>query len=90
MTTDVQCAKCKVALEGASDTDPEAIFTCPVCGVSDTQENVLREISEYVAEQTTEHISSSFRDAARRDKNLKFTEAPRQKREFRFIVDLGL
>jgi hypothetical protein len=88
VTTDIKCAKCKVPIQGLGKPDPKSIGVCPVCGASDTQENIMREAGEYVHQQTTENLGNPFRDLARRHKSFKFTEAPRQKRAFRFIVDI--
>lgn len=83
---DVKCAACNVPIQGPSDSDPKAIFSCPSCGVSDTAENIVREVGEYVQEQGAEYLDSTFRDVARRNKSFKFTPARRQKKTYRFVI----
>jgi len=91
MTThSVKCAECNLALEGPVDPQPHDIVACPGCGVSDTLENVTREVGEYVAEKMAESLSVDMRDAFRGSDLIKVTSDYRPQGSHRFIVDLDL
>lgn len=84
-----KCAKCNVPLQG-SGVEPKAgdIISCPACGESDTLENVLSEVGEYMRDHFASKLATDFRKAARGSKFLKFREGHRPKKVYRFIVDL--
>jgi NAD-dependent SIR2 family protein deacetylase len=88
--TEVQCAKCKVTLQGPADPKPQDVFSCPKCGTGDRFDRVMREVSEYVEEKMAEKFSRSLGDATRGSKNLKVTQKPRPKKVYRFIIDFDL
>jgi len=88
---DIKCAKCDVPLQGAAtDPQPTDMVSCPKCGVSDSLENVIREVGEYVEEKTAEYLAGEMRDATRGSKTMTFKEKPRPKKTYRFIMDLDL
>ena len=88
---EVKCGKCNVPLQGpADDPKPKKIFFCPKCGVSDTYENVMREVEEYVTEEAGDYIASGFEKATRGSKYLTFKKGHRMKRAHRFIVEMNL
>ncbi len=58
---DIKCAKCDVPLQGAAtDPQPTDMVSCPKCGVSDSLENVSREVGEYVEEKTAESMEFGY------------------------------
>jgi hypothetical protein len=88
--TEVKCGTCKVPLKGPVDAKADDRFTCPEGGNGDTYENVLREVGEYVKEQTAQHLERQMADIARWNKMFQFTPASRPQQSYRFIVDLNL
>lgn len=82
----VICAKCKVPIEAVSKPDAKTVFSCPVCGVSDTRENAMREAAEHLREQAIEGFHRPFKQLAARSKSFKFTPAPSKKRHYRFVL----
>ena len=88
MTIDhAQCAACKCDLEVFPNAEPDPIAACPKCGLSDTFENVTREIMEYVSEQELQHRFDALINTTHRDKFIKVTPHFRPKGGYRFIVD---
>ena len=87
----VKCAKCNVALQGPSiSRNPEDVFSCPICGVSDTFENIMREAQEYFTEKTGGILASYFEKVTRGNKFLTFKKSRRHKKAHRFIVEMDL
>ena len=87
---DVLCGEHKVPLEGPADVKPEHRYSCPVCGVGDTYENVFREVGDYAKEKTAEHFEEMMSGIAKGSKMMTFTPATRPKRSYRFIINLDL
>lgn len=85
----VLCNKCKVALEAVPDSDPKR-WSCPECHVSDTHENVLREVGEYVQEVTARHLQDKMRAAAQGSKFIQFKGDPVPQGQYRFVTDFKL
>jgi len=91
MTTHtIKCAKCNLALQGPADPEPDDALICPGCGMSDTLENVTREIGEYVTECMAEAIGGTVRDAFRGTEFIEVTTDHRHQTLHRFVVDLDL
>jgi hypothetical protein len=86
---DMKCAKCRVTLKGSSDSSPNALNACPICGTADTFANVLREIGEYLQEHAAKDVEDSFRELVRGNKSFGIA-VPKKQRAWRFIVDAGL
>lgn len=84
----VKCGRCEVPLERPIDSDHKVLFTCPNCGESDTRENVLREVHEYVQEQAAKDLEKTMAGIAKGSAILQFTPSRRPQRRYRFIVDL--
>jgi hypothetical protein len=78
-TRPVLCARCNVRVELPADPNPETIVACPVCGESDTLENVLRESGQYLAHKL---FSDTLRGAISQSSALTIKEGP--KINFRF------
>ena len=89
MTTTYQakCARCDVPLGGDADAGPHTVFSCPRCGISDTFENIEREIGEYIAEKVSDSLDKMFEDAARGNPSLKYKKDYRPHKTYRFVVD---
>lgn len=84
---EVKCAQCKIALQGPTNPKPQDRFSCPRCGIGDSYQNVMRDVRGHVEEQLGNRITQLMRNATRGSKYLQFTEKPRAKRRYRFIVD---
>ena len=82
------CGKCKVALKGPAEPEPESVFACPVCGESDTYQNVVRIAGEVFHEQSARFLQEKARSVAAGSKFITFKGEPVPKRQHRFIVDL--
>ncbi|MEX0956965.1 MAG: hypothetical protein WDZ83_17340 [Rhizobiaceae bacterium] len=82
------CGKCKVALQGPAQPEPESVFTCPECGESDTYENVVRIAGEFFHEQSARFLQEKARSVAAGSKFITFKGEPIPKRQHRFVVDL--
>jgi hypothetical protein len=80
-TRPVLCARCHVRVELPADSNPETKVSCPVCGESDTLENVLRESGQYLAHKL---LSETLRNAISQSSALTFKEGPEV--HFRFIT----
>jgi predicted RNA-binding Zn-ribbon protein involved in translation (DUF1610 family) len=61
VTTQALCGICKVPLEAIANTHPER-FGCPRCGVSDTRQNVLREMNAHSHEAIQRKWESNNKD----------------------------
>ncbi|GGZ21946.1 hypothetical protein [Asticcacaulis endophyticus] len=85
-THKILCNACKVELKGLADTDPQ-LYGCPVCGISDTRDNVMREATEYTKEMIARDFQDSVRNTARKSKLLKFSGKPIPHGVYRFITD---
>ncbi len=88
-THKVICNKCKVPLAPIADSNPER-WTCPVCNVSDTRENVLREAGEHAKEVAARHLQDKARSIAQNSKFIKFEGKTIPKQHYRFITDFKL
>ncbi|MDP1837770.1 MAG: hypothetical protein Q8N31_06095 [Reyranella sp.] len=84
---DVKCAKCNVPIEGPVDAKPESAVSCPVCGISDTLENVNREAAEYVTSKAADALSDKLAGVARGSKFMTYKQGPRNHKIYRFVVD---
>lgn len=90
-TKQVKCALCNVELEGPSpDTDPQGMYSCPLCGNGDTMENVVREIGEYTASKMADRLAVGFEQAVHGSKSVAFRKENRPQKIYRFIIDLDL
>lgn len=86
----VKCAPCQVPLQGPADPKSDDVFTCPNCGQSDTFENVLTEVQDYMADKVLEQTTRSLGSAFRGSKYVKVTATRSPKRSFRFMIDFDL
>lgn len=84
----IKCAKCKIPLQGPRNPKPQDRFSCPKCGIGDSYQNVMREVGNQAEDYLANRITQAMRNATRGSKHLKFTEKPRAKRSYRFIVDV--
>ena len=76
---EVKCAKCNVALKGPADPTPQDRFECPRCGIGDSLQRVMAEISEYATEQVASALGRTLGATFRDSKNVKLTKtAPKQ------------
>lgn len=86
-TYDIKCAKCNVSINGPADAEPQTLVSCPVCGISDTRENVEREVADYVASKASDALTANLERIARNSKFMTFTSGSPDHRSYRFIVD---
>lgn len=90
-THTIKCAACNVPLQGeVIDGKPEGTFACPTCGVSDSHENIMREIGDYTRENMVHELSRTLERATRGSKFLTLKKRHRPKKVYRFIIDLDL
>ncbi len=85
--TQALCGTHKVPLERIPDSDPER-WNCPVCGVSDTRENVLREVMQHSKEVVARGFQNSIRNGIRNNPMIKAVGNLVPKGHYRFISDL--
>lgn len=85
--TQILCGADKVPLKPVANSNPES-WRCPVCGITDTRENVLREAQEHAKEVVARGFQSALRKGASGHSGLKFTGKVIPKRQHRFITDL--
>jgi hypothetical protein len=52
-------------LEGLTDAPGQKIFRCPVCADSETRENMVRIIGEYIEEQAPKSLDETLGKIAR-------------------------
>lgn len=91
MASDIKealCGKCKVALKGPAEPEAQSVFACPVCGESDTYENVVRIAGEFFAEESARYLQEKARAVAAGSKFITFKGELIPQRQHRFIVDL--
>lgn len=87
-SSEIKCARHNVPLKGeVVDGQPKGAYSCPVCGVGDTYQNIVREIGEYMVEKAADEISAGFERAARGSDILTFKKGRRPKKVYRFVVD---
>lgn len=86
----VLCAECHVPPEAVVQSGGEERFACPICGVSDTGENAIREAMEHAKEVAARSLQKSVHDVAQKSKFMKFEGAPIPKGTYRFISDFKL
>lgn len=86
-TSQILCSEHKVPLEGPVNAKPDDRFSCPVCGVGDTRENVFREAREFVQEQAAKQLEGQMASIAADSKFIKFKPASRPQRVYRFVVE---
>lgn len=86
-THQIKCAKCSVPIEGPSDAKADSIVGCPVCGVSDTKENVEREAADYVTRQAANALSAKLAGIASGNKWMTYKRGARDNKAYRFIID---
>ena len=84
----VLCAKCRVPIKGPAKPDPDSVLSCPVCGESDTFDNIKGELAQQAKEHLAKHFQAAMGKAARGSKSLKYTPGAIPKRTYRFVVDL--
>jgi uncharacterized Zn finger protein (UPF0148 family) len=86
-TYEIKCAKCKVPVKGPVDAKAETTVSCPVCGISDTLENVEREAADYVARQAVDALDAQMKGIASQSKWMTYEQGPRDNKVYRFVVD---
>jgi hypothetical protein len=80
------CGRCKTPLEDRADPKTQDILACPHCGNSDTKENVVRIVQQYLGEETAKFFNDGFRGAFSAGKTAPTGKSGRS----RFIVQLDL
>lgn len=85
----VKCAKCNEFLSGEGE-ELDSIFSCPKCGISDTHENIIKEVVEFVGQKSEDAVSDMLKDSFSGIKGMTYTETPGTKKDFRFVIDFEL
>lgn len=80
----ILCAACNVSVQVRVEPNKENIVFCPRCGVSDTEENVIREASESVMDELVRKTIGPERTAGRGVVTITVKHPP--KRRYRFIM----
>ncbi|MFZ5680746.1 MAG: hypothetical protein EKK35_06345 [Bradyrhizobiaceae bacterium] len=83
-TKPILCSKCETQVNIVPDPKPQDLVTCPVCGDSDTFENVKRSLGEQATEWAQKKLRATFSGS----KAWKYTEGVTLKRNHRFVVNL--
>jgi hypothetical protein len=78
----IGCNQCRAPLKGPAEPDADSVFACPVCGESDTFDNVRRSIVEFFRESAADELD----DTARNTEPITFNETPRPEGDYRFIA----
>jgi hypothetical protein len=78
------CGKCRVPVEGSTDSNGHEIATCPKCGESDTFENATREAGEHVADKLVRDMFNGIGESTRGSSIMTITHPPQ--RSYRFIT----
>jgi hypothetical protein len=86
-THQIKCAKCNVPIEGPADAKADSMVGCPICGISDTKENVEREAADYVTRQTADALDAMIEGISRSHKWITHTQGTRENKAYRFVVD---
>ncbi len=86
-THTIKCAKCNVPVEKQPSAQAEDIVGCPICGVSDTQENVVREAGDYATSKVSSALDSMLEGFASGSESMTYQKGPRDHKSYRFIVD---
>ncbi len=84
----VKCSQCQVPLERSAEPNPESRYSCSVCGVSETEENIMREVGDYFVEHCAAGFDKILSDTARGNKFLKYEGSLAKKVHHRFVIDL--
>ena len=79
-THQIKCAKCGGPIEGPSDAKADTIVSCPVCGISDTKENVERETADYITRQASDALGAKLEGIASGYKWMTYKKGPRAPR----------
>ena len=91
ISNNIKCATHNVPLKGeVVDGQPKGTFSCPVCGIGDTYENIMREIGEYASEKAADMLADTLERSTRGCDFLTFKKGHHPKKVHRFIVDLDL
>lgn len=83
----ITCAKCDEPIKGLVDAKPETVLACSSCGVSDTKENIEREVADYVASKASDAISDKLKGIASGHKWMTYEQGARDHKVYRFVVD---
>ena len=86
-TQSILCGSCRVPIEGPADGKDDNVFTCPMCGRSDTRKNVLKEVEAFVVELAERSLQESMRESFRGSKFIKVDTKPIPKKTYRFVTD---
>lgn len=90
-THSILCGSCKSPAETVANPKSHDKVTCSRCGREDRFDNVMRAVSNYVADSAAKRLSSSLAKIASRSKVFKVTKQHRPQRSHRWIAaNLGL
>lgn len=84
---DIKCAKCDEPIKAPVDAKPETVLSCAICGVSDTKENIEREVADYVASKVSGALDDMLGGIASRSKWMTYKAGSRDNKTYRFVVD---
>ena len=62
-TATIDCAKCKVPLQGPANAKPDDILTCPRCGASGTVQDALGQARKQFHSTMSKELKRIIRDA---------------------------
>lgn len=65
----ILCAKCEVPLQGPEDAKSDTVLACPNCGLSETIENIMKEIGQRMM---VDEVGDMLRNATRGSKHVKY------------------
>lgn len=89
-TQRILCGPCRSDLTGPADHTNDSVFTCPVCGQSDTFKNIVEEANAYFVDVVKARMDKQLDGLA--NLNSKFLKVTVEKfdppkRKYRFILD---
>lgn len=93
MSSDHQilCGSCKSPAETVPNPKADAQVVCTGCGREDRFDDVMRSVSDYVADSAAKSLNATLAEIARRSKFIKVTKQFSRKSDFRWIsTDLGI
>lgn len=89
-SVEVLCGKCRVALEGPTESHDEATYTCPSCGNSDNFKNIMASVKAHSEELMSHSFHKKMGNAFRGSKLIKVDSKPKPKMFHPFITNLKL
>jgi hypothetical protein len=83
---DILCGSCKVVMQERTEPNGQVMGVCPSCGETDTLENIMREVSDYMVSKVADDLLDPFTRNTQDHSFIKITVTKPEKRSYRFIA----